>query len=101
MVVDGRFEFVGSDERRANEAIKGAARSRKAPVSISFASGDRGAATVHIEAGPLSSFVAVHPGGVFLAIADNSDEVQGTRGENAGRTLQHDGVLRKLICIGV
>src|ERR1700756_328338 len=28
MVVDGRFEFVGSDERRANEAIKGAAKSR-------------------------------------------------------------------------
>src|SRR5207253_2241524 len=81
-VVDGRFEFVGSDERRANEAIKGAGKSRKAPVSISFASGDREAATVHIEAGPLPSSVAVHPAGVFLAIADNSDESQVSRGEN-------------------
>ena len=101
MVVDGRFEFVGSDERRANEAIKGAAKSRKAPVSISFASGDREAATVHIEAGPLPSSVAVHPAGVFLAIADNSDESQVSRGENAGRTLQHVAVLRNLIRIGV
>src|SRR5437879_1796212 len=97
MVVDGRFEFVGSDERRANEAIKGAGKSRKAPVSISFASGDREAATVHIEAGPLPSSVAVHPAGVFLAIADNSDESQVSRGENAGRTLQHVAVLRNLI----
>jgi len=101
MVVDGRFEFVGSDERRANEAIKGAGKSRKAPVSIPFASGDREAATVHIEAGPLPSSVAVHPAGVFLAIADNSDESQVSRGENAGRTLQHVAVLRNLIRIGV
>jgi hypothetical protein len=101
MVVDGRFEFVGGDERRANEAIKGAAKSRKARVSISFASGDYEAATVHIEAGPLPSSVAVEPAGVFLAIADNSDESQVSRGENAGRTLQHVAVVRNLIRIGV
>src|SRR5713226_988531 len=31
MVVDGQFEFVGSDERRAKEAIAGATKAMKTP----------------------------------------------------------------------
>src|SRR5262249_29232578 len=98
MVVDGRFEFVGSDERRASEAIKEAAMTPKAPVRISIgASGER-AATVHIEAGP--STTGNHSAAVFLAVADNSDESQVSAGENVGRRLQHVAVLRKLTRIG-
>jgi hypothetical protein len=35
-----------------------------------------------------------------LAIADNTDESHVNNGENAGRTLQHVAVLRKLVRIG-
>src|SRR5271163_3702639 len=35
MVVDGRFQFVGSDERRAIEAIKNATKEKKISVNIS------------------------------------------------------------------
>jgi len=100
MVVDGRFEVVGSDERRASEAIKEAAMTPKAPVRISIGASDERAATVHIEAGPLPSIAGNHSAGVFLAIADNSDASQVNGGENVGRRLQHVAVLRKLARIG-
>jgi hypothetical protein len=100
MVVDGHFEFVGSDERRATQAIRDATKVKKAPACISVTSTDDHAATVHVEAGPLPSPIATQSADVFLAIADNSDESQVSRGENAGRTLQHVAVLRNLIRIG-
>lgn len=100
MVVDGHFEFVGSDERRATLAIREAAKASKARVSISFGSSDGKATTVHVEAGPLLSATGAQSAGVFLAIADNSDESQVSGGENAGRKLQHVAVLRKLTRIG-
>src|SRR5712692_6775051 len=100
MVVDGHFEFVGSDERRATQAIENATKVRKTPVSISSSLSDEKTITLHIEAGPLPSSVTADSASVFLAIADNTDESQVTRGENAGRTLKHVAVLRNLIRIG-
>jgi hypothetical protein len=100
MVVDGHFEFVGSDERRARQAIKEAADSPKAPVHLSFGSSDDKATILHIEAGPLPSAAGAQSAGVFLAVADNSDQSQVNGGENAGRTLQHVAVLRKLTRVG-
>jgi len=100
MVVDGRFEFVGSDEGRAKEAIEEAAMARKTPVRISFGASDENAVSVHVEAGPLPSSADNRSAGVFLAIADNSDESQVSGGENAGRRLEHVAVLRKLARIG-
>jgi len=100
MVVDGHFEFVGSDERRASQAIKEAAKASKAHVSISLSSSDAEATTVHVEAEPLPSTVGTQSADIFLAIADNSDESQVSGGENAGRRLQHVAVLRKLVRIG-
>jgi hypothetical protein len=100
MVVDGHFEFVGSDERRASQAIKEAAKASKVRVSISSGSSDGKTITVRVEAGPLPSSTNTQSAGVFLAIADNSDESQVSGGENAGRKLQHVAVLRKLTRIG-
>jgi hypothetical protein len=100
MVVDGQFELVGSDERRATQAIKDAAKRGKAPVSVSISASSDRTTTVHVEAGPLPSSIDTHAAGVFLAIADNADESYVSNGENAGRTLQHVAVLRKLVRIG-
>jgi hypothetical protein len=100
MVVDGHFELVGSDERRATQAIENATKVRKTPVSISSSLSDEKTITLHIEAGPLPSSVTADSASVFLAIADNTDESQVSRGENAGRTLKHVAVLRNLIRIG-
>ena len=100
MVVDGHFEFVGSDERRASHAIKEAVESPKAPVHLSLGPSDDKTTVLHIEAGPLPSLTGKQSAGVFLAIADNSDQSQVSGGENDGRTLQHVAVLRKLTRIG-
>ena len=99
MVVDGRFEFVGSDERRASQAIKEAAKAPKAQVHIRLGSSDE-AGIVHVEAGPLPSTSSRLSAGVFLALADDTDESRVSRGENAGRTLQHVAVVRSLTRIG-
>lgn len=100
MVVDGHFEFVGSDKRRAGQAIKEAAQFPKARVHLSLGSSDDMATVVHVEAGPLPSGTGPQSAGVFLALADNSDQSQISGGENAGRTLRHVAVLRKLTRIG-
>ena len=55
---------------------------------------------LHIETGPLPSSSTAESAGIFLAIADDSDESHVSRGENAGRTLKHVAVLRSLIRIG-
>jgi hypothetical protein len=48
MVVDGTFELVGSDERRAVEAVREAAMLKKAPVCVSFGASDDKTATIHV-----------------------------------------------------
>jgi hypothetical protein len=101
MVVDGTFELVGSNERRAVEAVREATMSKKAPVCVSLGASDDKTASIHVEAGPLtSSTEKAQSANVFLGIADDSDESQVSRGENAGRTLPHVAVLRDLTRIG-
>jgi hypothetical protein len=101
MVVDGHFEFVGSDERGAIEAIEGAAKTAKIPVSISSVHLEAGnAVSLHVEAGRLPSSSAVKSADVLIATADESDESHVSRGENAGRTLKHIAVLRTLTRVG-
>src|SRR5260370_3356749 len=100
MVVDGQFEFVGSDERRAKQAIESATKVMKTPVSVSSRLSDEKTAILHMETGPLPSSSTAESAGIFLAIADDSDESHVSRGENAGRTLKHVAVLRSLIRIG-
>ncbi len=100
MVVDGQFEFVGSDERRAKQAIESATKVMKTPVSVSSSLSDEKTAILHIETGPLPSSSVAQSAGIFLAIADDSDESHVSGGENAGRTLKHVAVLRNLVRIG-
>jgi len=98
MVIDGHFELVGSDERGAIAAVENEAKFVKVPLSLSavrFDSSNR--LSVHVEAGPLGPSTAAHSATLLLAIADDSDESQVSRGENAGRTLKHVAVLRSLV----
>jgi len=100
MVVDGHLEFVGSDERRAIRAIENAAKVQKIPVGLSSIHRQaNNTIALHVEAGPLPSN-ATKSANVLIAIADDSDESDVSRGENAGRTLKHVAVLRNLIPVG-
>jgi hypothetical protein len=101
MVIDGHSELVGSDERRAIQAVENETKFAKVPLSLSairFESKNK--LGMHVEVGPLGPSIAAHSGSLFLAVADDSDESQVSRGENAGRTLKHVAVLRSLVAVG-
>jgi hypothetical protein len=100
-VVDGHFEFVGSDERRALLAIESVTKAEKVPVSVSAVHPEAGNRfTVHVETGQLPSSLAAGSAEVLIATADESDESHVSRGGNAGRTLKHIAVLRSLTQVG-
>ncbi len=93
MVVDGQVSFVGSDRERALTEVASAARRAKASVELRQAtSGDLG---VHLDEG-----LAPANTPVWMAITEDGLVVSVARGENANRTLSHDGVTHQLTRIG-
>src|ERR1700719_750601 len=101
MVVDGHAELVGSDERGAIKAVENEIRFVKVPLRVSgvhFENNNK--VSMQVEAGPLEPAIGSPSANLYLAIADESDVSQVSRGENAGRTLKHVAVLRSLVSVG-
>ena len=96
LVVDGQAQLVGSDESAARAAIRKAIERTKVPVSISAVSKEGSNVKLHLEVGALPA----NPGSVYVAVADNDDLSQVSRGENAGRALTHVAVVRSLRSVG-
>jgi hypothetical protein len=96
MVVDGRVQFVGSDERGAIRAIENAARAEKTPMTISPARFDgNNSVTLRVEIGAAPADAVL-----LVAIEDESDVSSVSRGENSGRTLHHVAVVREMSEVG-
>ncbi len=102
MVVDGRAQFVGSDSSRARKAIAGAAHDSKTAVTVSIASEDSraGAITFDVRAEKPPTSSEGDSAEVLLAIAESGLRSSVSRGENAGRRLNHTAVVRKLTLLG-
>jgi len=94
MVVDGRSEFVGSDARAAESAIRTAIRQPKAEIRIRESEG-----TALIDVSPLPAGTA-HKAAVFAAYATDAGTQDVLRGENKGRRLHHVAILKELKHIG-
>jgi hypothetical protein len=94
MVVDGRSEFVGSDARAAESAIRSAASQPKVAISIA----DEGGRTV-VEVGPLPQGKG-RKAPVFVAHAANSGMQNVLGGENKGRQLKHVAIVKDLKRVG-
>jgi hypothetical protein len=93
MIVDGRAEFVGSDERTARRAIEESAREAKAFVRVA----------TEAVAGSARVTVAGARGegaDVILAVTEDAVASTVTRGENAGKRLSHAAVARELRVVG-
>jgi len=101
MVVDGDTQLVGSDERKALEVIGSAAKLIKIRVSLSalHLQGTE-SLSVQVEVKPAVSAAKPLSGQVLLALADDRDQSNVRRGENAGRTLKHVAVVRALTQVG-
>ena len=100
MVVDGHLEFVGGNGIRAKQAIESAATEPKAEIQLSWA-GDAGGdlRPLRIHAGKLPGDVSDKPD-VMLAVTESHLHSNVRSGENAGRGLEHDGVVRQLVKLG-
>ncbi len=95
MVVDGRSEFVGSDARAAESAIRDAIRQTKTAIRIAESDG---AAAVEVD--PLPAGTA-HKATVFAAYAADAGTQDVLRGENKGRRLHHVAIAKELKSIGM
>lgn len=95
MIVDGETAFVGSDRAAARSAIVKAASTPKAPIALSWASANQPTATIAIGANPAT----VHAS-IVVAITEDGLRSSVLRGENAGHTLTHTSVTRRLSVVG-
>ena len=101
MVVDGQFEFVGSDARRAVEAIEKAAATPKMAVFVRpIRANPNGRISMHVQTEVLPASSGATSANVLIAVADDKDVSSVARGENSGRTLTHVAVLRELKMAG-
>jgi hypothetical protein len=94
MVVDGRFEFVGSDTRKADSTIREAVRQPKTAIHMIENGG-----LVSIEVDSLPAGTA-RKAGVYVAYAANAGTQDVIRGENKGRRLHHVAIVEELKHVG-
>ena len=94
MVVNGHDEFVGSDRDRAESAVAGGLAGPEG-VAVTFeVKAEEGAPNA---AAPCTVSIHAPTGaalGVAAALTQSGLSTTVKRGENAGRTLRHDGVVR-------
>lgn len=96
MVVAGRAAFVGSDGEQAQEAAARFAGERpRARLSLKALPSTRARLDVEVE--PTAQAEGLH---VMLALFENGLVTDVARGENGGRALRNDFVVRRLIDLG-
>jgi hypothetical protein len=96
MVVDGRTEFVGSSDMDALRAIRLAIKMPKPAVQLSWDANE----TLSIHIDPLGGTTHGDEQQLFLVVAENMLHSVVKRGENSGRALEHNGVVRQLLPVG-
>lgn len=97
-VVDGSSEMVGSDEGAVRRAIERAARQPHARVSENVSvDGSTIAADVSVDAVPPD---VKEPLEALLFLTEDGLTSNVKLGENAGRTLHHDAVVRAMYPLG-
>jgi hypothetical protein len=106
-VVDGRIELVGTDVKRALDALSTSAARPHATVTLTLADGDApGKRELRVVIDPPSPAGAgaaasrALSGDVLLAVAEDGLATEVAAGENAHQRLTHTGVVRRLTRIG-
>jgi hypothetical protein len=101
MVVDGRAEFVGSQARKARQAIFEAAQAERTQVTLVQANpGKAGGESLSVKIGKLPGVKQRDTAEVWLAITETGLHSEVKRGENAGEDLHHAAIVRSIRKIG-
>jgi hypothetical protein len=95
MVVDGAYQFVGSDRSSAAKALESTRSAAKVGIRIASVGSDRKGLRIHIETDPVPA-----KADVIVALASERAESQVQRGENGGRHLEHVAIVRDLTSAG-
>ena len=95
VVVDGRFEGVGSDAREVEELLARARLGSAVSLAGRRIAGEEPA--VEIEVGPTARSAASGQAVLMLAVPESGLETEVARGENGGRSLRNDNVVRALL----
>lgn len=91
MVVNGRYEFVGSDACSAIEAIRKAADNAAIPISISDLKTTDNRVGFALETGTVNKDAQL-----MLVLAQDEGTEHVASGENGGRTLRHAQIARTI-----
>ena len=94
LVIDGQSDVVGSDERGVRSGILRAEARPKTAISLR-AERAGPEVKVSLEVGDSTRQVDL-----YLALANDHEQSQVTRGENSGRTLRHVAVVSSLVRVG-
>jgi hypothetical protein len=95
MVVDGREELNGADERAARRIVAKASEAPKATIAISIKNG-----VAEINVSNVHTVRHAKNARLWLAITEDNAVTEVKRGENGGRTLRHVAVVRSLLDVG-
>lgn len=95
-VIDGRQELVGSDESGVRRAIASAARQPHARLAVTAAFDGADTIVAKVWASDIPSDAKDHVY-IRLYLAENGLTSVVRRGENGGRTLYHDAVVRRAV----
>jgi len=98
MVADGRFQFVGSDTKAGRRALESALAQPHGSVMVSAQAADPNV-TVAVSVDSLP-FPRRDRADILVAVAEDGLQTNVRAGENAGRTLIHAAVVRRLVTIG-
>jgi hypothetical protein len=91
-VIDGRVELVGSDEKGVRTALARAARAPHAALAFTASvEGDTITATLAVTGAPPN---VKEPLDAVVFVTEDDVTTVVKRGENGGRTLHHDAVVR-------
>jgi len=94
-VIDGRDEVVGSDEKGIARAVAAAAKRPHAHVSLSASFARPDTVVARVEVADVPTDVKEKLRTLVILTEDGLSSIV-TRGENGGRTLHHDAVVRRV-----
>lgn len=95
MVIDGRFQEIGSSRAKVLRAIAAVKRQAPSKLRLEVVSKGAGKAAVRIPASQASAIATV-----WLMGFDNKHTTRIASGENSGRTISYHNVVRAIRAIG-
>jgi hypothetical protein len=100
LVIDGRLAAVGSDTGAIQRAIRQAAEAPKAAVDVTVIRQRDRELEVRLRVDVPPTLTLRESADVVVAVVEDNLHSDVRRGENRGRTLKHDAVVRSLAAVG-